>query len=105
MTGDQRQDLVDGGKRILRTPQREQRVGALMQRVRVAGLELQRFVETLERLLIALERMQHDPEVDPCIRRPGIDLERSGDETVGLSGLPALRLERSQTVTRVELIT
>src|SRR5262249_49586735 len=58
----------------------------------------------LERFLIALERMQHDPEIHPCIRRAGIDLERCGDEPVGLSCLPALRLDGAEKVERVELI-
>src|SRR5215813_10703821 len=89
---------------MLRTPQREQRVAALMQRVDVAGLQRERPVETLERVLIALERMQNDPEIDPCIRRAGIDLERRGDEPVGLSGLSALRLDGAEKVERVELI-
>src|SRR5215471_3248968 len=89
---------------MLRTPQREQRVAAQMQRVDVAGLQRERPVETLERLLIALERMQNDPEIDPCIRRAGIDLERRGDEPVGLSGLSALRLDGAEKVERVELI-
>src|SRR5215470_9958464 len=75
-----------------------------MQRVDVAGLQRERLVETLERLLIALERMQHDPEIDPCIRRAGIDLERCGDEPVGLSCLSALRLDGAEKVERVELI-
>ena len=75
-----------------------------MQRVRVAGLERERLVETLERLLIAFERVQHDPEVDPCVRRAGIDLQRRGDEPVGLAGLSALRLDGAEKVERVELV-
>src|SRR5262249_28037193 len=80
------------------------RVAALMERVRVAGLQRQRLVETLERLLIPLERMQHDPEVDPRVRGTRIDLERRGDEPVGFSGLSALRLDGTEKIERVELI-
>src|SRR5512132_3392305 len=104
MVRDQREDFVEGRKRVLRTPQRQQRVAALQQRVGVARLQCQSFVETLERLLVPLERVQHDPEIDPGVRRTRIYFERRGDEPIGLSGLSALRFDGTEEIERIELI-
>src|SRR5207248_6003005 len=60
--------------------------------------------EAFERLLVSLERVQHDPEIDPGVCRARIYFERRGDEPVGFSGLSALRFDRAEEIKRVELI-
>src|SRR6266542_2265783 len=103
MARDQRQHLVECRKRVLRTPQRQQRVAAVEQRVDIAGLQCQSFVETLERLLVPLERVQHDPEIDPRVCRARIYFERRGDEPVGFSGLSARLFDGTEEIEGVEL--
>ena len=48
--------------------------------------------------------MQHDPEIDPRIRRARVDLQRGADELVGFSRLSALRFDGAEKIERVELI-
>src|SRR5262249_37323638 len=96
MTREQRQDFVESGKCVLRTSQRQQRIAALIEHISIAGLQRQGFVEAFERLLVSLERVQHDTEIDPCIRSARVDLKRGADEPVGFSRLSALRFDRAE---------
>src|SRR5262249_54797719 len=97
-------NLVEGGKCVLRTSQRQQRIATLIERISIAGLQRQGFVETFERLLVSLERVQHNAEIDPCIRSARVDFKRGADEPVGFSRLSALRFDRAGEMERVELI-
>src|SRR5262249_55817305 len=104
MTRYRGQNLVECPEGILRAPQRHERVAALMQAAGAAGLQRQGLVKPLERLLISLERVQHDAEIDPSIWRAGVDPERGSDQPIGFSGLSALSFDRTEEIERVELV-
>ena len=95
---------VETGERILRAAEREQRVAAVMQGVQIARPQRQRLVEAVERLGVALERVQHVGEIHQGVGRFGIDLERGRHQPVGLAHLAALRLRQPEQMQRVEMV-
>ncbi len=104
MTGINGEDLFERRQRLLRAREADQRIAAMMPCVKVVGLERERLVEAFERIRIALERVLHQPEIDPGVRRARIDLERRMNEPIGLAGLTELRLDGAEEIERVEVI-
>ena len=98
-----RKHLIEAGKRILGAAKREQRVAAVVQGVQMAGLQGERFIEAVERLGVALERVQDVGEIHQQIGR-GIDLERGRQKAVRLACLARLRLRQPDQLQRVEMI-
>ena len=80
-----REHRVEGGDRFRRPFEIEQYAAAVVERVEMAGRERQRLVELRQRLVAALERVQHQRQVRQRVGRARLDLQRSGDEAIGLA--------------------
>ena len=84
--------------------ERDERVCMLIDQIDVVGRERERFVETLQRLGRALERVLGLPEIVPGIGklRPGLD--RGGEQALRLADLAELHFDRAEKIERIELI-
>jgi len=70
----------------------------------VTGLERERLLEARKRIGVALERVQHEPQVGARIGRARVDRERRADQPIGLACLPGLMLKQSQQMQRIEMV-
>ena len=95
---------IEGGDRFSRTPQVEQQIAAIVERIEMARRERQRLVDLRQRLVAALERVQHEREVRQRIGRPGRKLERGADQPIGLARFAALVVEHAKQMQGVEVV-
>src|SRR5882724_11225611 len=70
----------------------------------MAGRQRQRLVEGRQRLVAALERMQHQRKVRQGVGRAGLHLKSRADEAVGLAGLAALVVQHAEQMQRIEIV-
>ena len=64
--GTRAKTCAEFGERFRRAAEAQERVGVIGENVDVVGRQRARLVETVERFLVALERMQHLAEIDPA---------------------------------------
>ena len=75
---------------------------ALLQQTGIAWPQSERFVDGVERLWIAFERVQNIREVRPHVRNAGIGLQRGAHQPKGFAELPAFRFHQPEQVQSVE---
>ena len=98
-----REHPVERSDRFSRTREREQKVAAIVERLEMIGRNLQRLVDAGERLIVALECVQHQRKIGQRIGRARLELERGGNQAVGLARFAALVIEHAEQVQRVEM--
>ena len=99
-----RQNLPEFGKRLLGAAHTQERVGVLVEHVDVVRRERARPLETLERLLVAFEGMQHVPEIGPAVRCARIDFDGGAQQPVGFADASELRFHGAEQIKRIEII-
>src|SRR3954447_3954887 len=82
----------------------EQHIAAVVERVEMAGRQRQRLVEGRQRLVAALQRVQHQREVRQRVGRARLRFKSRGDETVGLAYLAALVVQHAEEMQRIEIV-
>ena len=100
----EREHPVERSDRFSRTREREQKIAAIVERLEMIGRNLQSLVDAGERLVVALERVQDEGKIGQRIGRARVELERGGNQAVGLARLAALVIEHAEQVQRVEVV-
>ena len=100
----EREHPVERGDRFGRTRELEQKVAAIVERVEMIGRDRQRLVDAGERLIVALERVQDQGKIGQRVGRARMELERGGDQAVGLARFTALVIEHAEQMQRVEIV-